>query len=310
VVQAARLLWCPRAGERALFEGPMIRFELPTDRVDYLQLAFPSAGAGLIARWGTQSVPYTVATWHGPGTPPRWQLTAKNHSLCLSPDGEWVSVFDEQAGKVRITRVGAKEPTAVVDRDSGAKNVWTAVAPGGVAVAWKDGQVTVVQALPGGEPIARVKSGWGVALQFSPGGRWLTEEGQRVVRVFDRTNNYRVFSRMPSPRDMLASVTDGVTAVVTAPDRSTVTVWDLSNQSPSATLEVGGWVTALAISADGRRVLTGNLHEVTLWDAAGARLQRYDWGVRAPIAAVFAPDGMRAAVGGTDGRIVVWDLDD
>ena len=58
-------------------------------------------------------------------------------------------------------------------------------------------------------------------------------------------------------------------------------------------------------------MLTGNTEgEVTLWDAAGARPQRYDWGVKVPIAATFARDGMRAAVGGTDGQVVVWDLDD
>jgi hypothetical protein len=32
--------------------------------------------------------------------------------------------------------------------------------------------------------------------------------------------------------------------------------------------------------------------------------------VKVPIAAAFARDGMRAAVGGTDRQIVVWDLDD
>jgi hypothetical protein len=175
----------------------MLRFELPTDRVDYLQLAFPVAGPGLVARWGTQITPYTVAAWDGPDTPPCWQLT--DGGLCLSPDGEWVSVFDKGAGEVRITRVGASGPTAVVDRDKGAGNVWTAVAPGGVAVAWKDDAFTVVRALPGGEPVARVKSGWGVDLRFSPGGRWLTERGQRVFRVFDRTNNYRVFARIRTP---------------------------------------------------------------------------------------------------------------
>jgi hypothetical protein len=58
-------------------------------------------------------------------------------------------------------------------------------------------------------------------------------------------------------------------------------------------------------------VLTGNTdNEVALWDAAGYRLRSYDWGVKMPIAAVFAQDGMRAAVGGMDGQIVVWDLDD
>jgi WD40 repeat protein len=287
----------------------MIRFELPTDRIDYLQLALPAAGPGLVARWGTQITPFTVATWSTPDTPPGWQLT--DHPLNLSPDGEWVSVFDKGAGKVRITQVGAPGPTAVVDRDREADNVWTAVAPGGAAVAWKDDALTLVRALPGGEIVARVKSGWGVDLQFSPGGRWLTEEGSRVFRVFDRTNKYRVFARIPTHRHMLAGITDGLTAVVTPPGRSTVAVWDLSSKSATATLQVGGWVSALAVSPDGRQVLTGNTDgEVTLWDAAGHPRQRYDWGVKVPIAATFARDGMRAAVGGTEGRIVVWDLDD
>lgn len=286
----------------------MLYFEVPTDRVEYLQLAFPAVGPGLVACWGTQGTPFTVAAWDNPGTPPAWKLT--DGRLCLSPDGEWVSVFDKDVGKVRITRVGARRPAAVVDRDRGADNVWTAVAPGGVALAWKDGPQTIVRALPGGEPIARVKSGWGYDLRFSPGGRWLSEQGERVFRVFDRTDNYRVFSRIPTPRFMLAEVTDGLTAVVTAAS-STVAVWDLSGKSATAALQVGGSVSALAVSADGRRVLAGNTdREVTLWDAAGARLRQYNWEVKVPIAAAFARDGMRAAVGGTDGRIVVWDLDD
>lgn len=287
----------------------MLRFELPTDEIEYLQLALPAAGPGLVACWGTQITPFTVATWDSPGTPPRWQLT--DGRLNLSPDGEWVSVFDKGAGKVRITRVGAQKPAAVLDRNKRADNVWTAVAPGGVAVAWKDDAVTIVRALPDGEPVARVKSGWGVDLRFSPGGRWLTEEGQRVFRVFDRSNNYRVFARISMPNYMLAEVTDGLTAVVTALDRNSVAVWDMASKSATATLPVGTWVSALAVSADGRRVLTGNTDgEVTLWDAAGARLQEYDWEVGIPIAAAFARDGMRAAIGGTEGRIVVWDLDD
>jgi WD40 repeat protein len=287
----------------------MLHFELPTDRVEYLQLAFPPAGPGLVARWGNQTTPFTVALWDEPGTPPVWQLT--DRALDLSPDGEWASAFDQDTGEVRVTRVGARGPAAVLGRDRKADNFWTGVAPGGVAVAWKDGPFTVVRSLPGGEPVARVKSGWGIDLRFSPGGRWLTEEGERGFRVFDRANNYKVFARIPTPRHKLAEFTDGLTAVVTAPDRSTVAVWDMSGKAPSATLPVGGWICALAVSPDGRRVLTGNTDgELTLWDAAGARLHQFDWGVRVPIAAAFARDGTRAAVGGTDGQIRVWDLDD
>ncbi|MBA4067453.1 MAG: hypothetical protein C0501_27845 [Isosphaera sp.] len=287
----------------------MLRFELPTDFIEYLQLAFPSAGPGLVVRWGTQITPYTVATWEAPGMPFGWQLADRR--LHLSPDGRWVSVFDTEAGKVKITRVGAKKPTAVLDRNKEADNVWTAVDPDGGAVAWKDGSHTVVRALPGAEPVARVKSGWGVDLRFSSGGRWLTERGDRVFRVFDRADNYRVFARIPTPSFILAEVTDGGTAVVTVGNGSKVAVWDLSGKSATASLKAGGSVSALAISVDGRRVLTGNLKgEVALWDAGGAQLRRYDWKVKVPIAAAFAPDGMRAAVGGTNGQIVIWDIDD
>ena len=287
----------------------MLALELPTDRIEYLQLAFPAAGPELVVRWGTQFTPHTVAVWDARGGPPAWQFTAR--PLHLSPDGEWVSVYDQNSGEVRIIRVGAGGPAAVVNRGRGADNVWTAVAPGGVAVAWKDGPRAVVRALPGGGPVAEVKSGWGYDLRFSPGGRWLTETGERVVRVFDRAADYRVAARIPTPRYALAEVTDGTTAVAAAPDKGTAAVWDLSRKAATAVLPVGGWVSALAVSADGRRVLTGNTDgEVTLWDAAGARLVRYDWGVKEPIAAAFAPDGTRAAVGGTDRRVVVWDLDD
>jgi WD40 repeat protein len=87
-------------------------------------------------------------------------------------------------------------------------------------------------------------------------------------------------------------------------------MWDDATR-PTASLPVGGTVRALAISADGKQVLTGNLEgDVTLWDSAGALLRRYDWGVKSPIAAAFAADGLRAAVGGADGQIVIWDLDD
>lgn len=287
----------------------MLHIELPTDQIDYLQLAFPATGPGLVVRWGTQFTPFTVAVWDNLGAPPSWQLT--DRPLHLSPDGGWVSVFDRSAGEVRITRVGAPRTEAVLDRDRNAKSVWTAVAPNGGVIAWKDDLLTVVRALPGGEPVAQVRSGWGFDLRFSPCGRWLTETGERVFRVFDRTNNYRVFARIRTPRYALADVTDGLTAVAATPDMNTVAVWDLSSNSATASLQVGSQVSALAISTDGQRVLTGNMDgEVTLWDAAGTQLQRYDWGVEMPIAAAFARDGMRAAVGGTNRRIVVWDLDD
>lgn len=283
----------------------MLRFQLPTDRIEYLQLAFPAAGYQLVARWGTQTGPFTVAAWDDFAKPPVWELT-DGPALELSPDGEWVSVFHKYSETVTITRVGASIPHAIVQRAK-SDNVWTAVAPGGDAIAWKEDAFTVVRTVPGGEPVARVKTGWAVDFRFSPGGRWLTEKGQKVLRVFDRSNNYRVVARIPMTRHGLAEFSDGMTAVVTTA-RDTVEVWELPSKSPSA--QLGGWLSALAVSADGRRVLTGTTEgDIVLWDASGARLREYSWGVTTPIAAAFDAEGMRAAVGGTDRQVVVWDLD-
>lgn len=287
----------------------MLVFQLPTDRIEYLQLSLHAAGPGLVAWWGTQESWFTVATWNDPNTSPVWKTTGR--PMALSPDGEWVSKFDRTAGEVTVSRVGERRPVAILPRSKKTTNTWTAVAPDGVAIAWKEEPFTVVLSLPDGKPVARIKTGFGYDLRFSPGGRWLTEVGEKVFRVFDRTDGYRVFARIKTPRFVRAEVADGPTAVVFGPTNDTVTVWDLSTKTAVAALQTGGSVYALAISADGQRVLTGNVNgDVALWDAAGARLRDYAWGVRMPIAAAFSRDGTRAAVGGTDGKIVVWDRDD
>ena len=186
-------------------------------------------------------------------------------------------------GEVEIIRIGARKPIAVVPRDKKADNAWTTVAPKGAAVAWKDKGFTVVRALPGGEPIARVKSGFGYDLRFSPGGQWLTEVGEQVFRVFDRSNSYEVIARIPAPSFILADVS-GETAVVTSGKGNTVAVWDLASKAATASLNVGDSVSALALSADGRRLLTGNMKgELVLWDAGGAQLRQYDWKIDMPI---------------------------
>ncbi len=47
-----------------------------------------------------------------------------------------------------------------------------------------------------------------------------------------------------------------------------------------------------------------------LWNVDGSLIQQHDWKVGKPIAAAFSQDGMRAAIGGGEGQIVIWDLDE
>lgn len=67
----------------------------------------------------------------------------------------------------------------------------------------------------------------------------------------------------------------------------------------------GKWVTSLAISRDGQRLISASTTEVILWDVeTGKHLMTFDGGY----CAAFSPDGQRVAFG-VDTAIEVWDIE-
>lgn len=70
-------------------------------------------------------------------------------------------------------------------------------------------------------------------------------------------------------------------------------------------------VWMLRYTPDGRRLISASSDgTVREWEAAtGAEIRCFEWKVGKIAAADVSPDGMTAAVGGTNGEIVVWDLD-
>jgi WD40 repeat protein len=82
-------------------------------------------------------------------------------------------------------------------------------------------------------------------------------------------------------------------------------------------------VSTVAVSPDGRRVLTGSgvmftndqwltgsENEVRLWDArTGRELRRFRGHTSAVFRVLFSHDGMQALSGGADGTVRLWDLD-
>jgi WD40 repeat protein len=70
--------------------------------------------------------------------------------------------------------------------------------------------------------------------------------------------------------------------------------------------------TSAAFSRDGSRLATiSNDTAATIWDTATWEVRRrYAWDIGRLRTVCFAPDGLRCAVGGDTGQVVVWDLDD
>jgi WD40 repeat protein len=71
-----------------------------------------------------------------------------------------------------------------------------------------------------------------------------------------------------------------------------------------------GGVFALAMSADGKRLVTcGADDQVVVWNTDGGKLKAFKEATQPCYACVLGPDGKIAAAGGRDGLVYIWDVD-
>ncbi|MCH7557545.1 MAG: protein kinase [Planctomycetes bacterium] len=270
----------------------------------------------------------SIKVWNAATGAELMTLRRKNYSVgpyytvSFSPDGkrivsgDWtdktLKIFEWATGTELRTLQGLHEEPRI-------GRVAGRFSPDGKYIAswgW-DNKVKVWDAETG-EELAVLRGGKSVRgvspVAFSPDSkRIVSGNTDKIVRVWDwttsdepmilRGHNRTVFAVAFSP--------DGKRILSGSYDR-TIKIWDAENGTEVMTIDTESYVRTMAVSTDGKRIVSVTGDTIKVWDTAtGDELMMLGGHVGGVTEAVFSPDGRHVISGGHfDGTVKVWDLTD
>jgi WD40 repeat protein len=292
-----------------------------------LSVAAAPAGPRAVSASGTKLRLWDIAsgvplrTFEGP---PRWLITSQGiHSSVFSPDGtgvimggegEWdnaLQLWDAASGHLVRSFKGDKS------RKRRTVNA-VAFSPDGTrVVSGEDDKTLKLWDVASGQLLRSFKAHggtWGIhSVAFSPDGkRLLSGAVDDTVRLWDAATGeeIRTFKFETGRNYPLAAAvfTPDGERILTAV-QSELKLWSAASGEPIRTFDKDpGGIRSIAVSADGRYVLSGGSdRKVKMWDAASGKLIRTMGGHAALIWSVaFSADGTHAISGSADTTMRVW----
>lgn len=250
-------------------------------------------------------------------------------TLTFSPDGESIAVasgaallWDLASGDVRTLGSGGSLSGArICYRPDGSM---LAMAGHNWSVEVNEDADDVVRwtcpAMTGLPMWDRDMTSGGIA--FSPDGQTLAS-AHITTSGTSPTYVYEIWLRDPDEgnvRAVLRGNTAPVTDLAFSPDGTklaslagiTLRVWDVTSRELLAARKVGSkHFKGFAFTPDGRSLLTVNNDQtVRVWETdTWTETSAYEWKIGKATSIAIAPDGLRAAVGGGKGKIILFDLD-